>query len=529
MARASFGALFCGRMTRTDRDTPTARQDPLWARPWLVLGVATLAIHLAFNNGYDIYRDELYFIVCGLHPAIGYVDQPPLVPWIAGASYSLFGESLMALRLLPALMMTCTVALTCEGARILGGRQFAQWLAGLCVMTGSVYLINGYLLMTDFMQPLTWLGASLCLVKVIQTGNQRWWLGFGAVVGVSLLSKYLISFYLLGLAVGILTTPLRRSLLSPWLYLGALLALAIGSPSLIWQAQHGVPFLELGKSGIAGKNEPVSAPEFLIQQLLVSGVAGAPVWLAGLWRFAVRPPLPAYRAFPIAWVTAALAFLALHGKAYYLTPIYPFLLAGGAVAVEGWLRRPALRGAILGAIAVIGCIMAPFALPILPPAGLAAYSTMLGVTPKMARVETYPLGILPQQLGDQLGWREMAAKVAAIYNALPPADRARAAFFGRNYGEAAAIDLYARRSGVPPAISGHNAYFLWGPMGHDGSVLIMVGGERAGLERLFQSVEERGTVSTPFAVPRESNLPIYVLRGPRIPMAQLWPLLKHYE
>src|SRR5579862_1268551 len=167
-----------------------ARWQEVWQRsfPALVLAAITLLIHLVCNNRYGIFSDELYFIVCGQHPALGYVDQPPLVPFIAESSYALFGTALLPLRLMPALAMAATVALTAEFARALGGGRFAQWLAGVTVVLGGVFLVDGLLLLTDCLQPLTWLGCCWCILRLAQTKNERWWIAFGVIAGISLLS-----------------------------------------------------------------------------------------------------------------------------------------------------------------------------------------------------------------------------------------------------------------------------------------------------------------------------------------------------
>jgi hypothetical protein len=509
-----------------DADTPRA---PGSARPAIFLSAACLALHLIVNNRYDVLRDELYFIVCGLHPALGYVDQPPLVPLIAGASYSLFGTALFPLRLVPALAMSATVALSAELARMLGGGRFAQWLCGLSVLLGPVFLVNGLLLSTDAIQPLTWLACGWCLVRLAQTGDEHWWLGFGLATGISLASKYLILFYLAGLAVGVLATPLRRSLLKPWLYLGALIALGFLAPSLYWQAANGWPFRELGEAAAGGKNLVLSPLAFLGQQLLFVGFASAPIWLAGLWRFSVRPPLPQLRAFPIAYVVMVVLFFVLHGKAYYLTAIYPVLLAGGAVAIEDWLARPIYRGVAVRVVACAGLLGAPLALPILPPGEYGTYAHAFGLSSQSAATEKTVPGVLPQQLADMFGWREMAVKVSAAYNALPPDERAKAVFFGRNYGEAAAIDVYGPALHGPPSISGHNNYFLWGPQGFDGSVVIMVGGDSPQYAKDYDSVEHVGELDSLYAMPYETNIPVVVFRGRHTPFAEAWPKLKHYD
>ena len=312
-------------------------------RPSLVLGLACLLLHLIVNKRYDTFRDELYFIVCGRHPALGYVDQPPLIPLVAGASDALFGTALLPLRLLPALAMSATVALACDLVRRLGGGRFAQWLCGLAVLTGPVFLADGLLLTTDALQPLTWLACSYCLVRLAQTQDQRWWLGFGLAAGLSLTSKYLILFYLAGLAVGVVCTPLRRALLQLWVYLGAAVALLLPGAQLVWQAENGWPFLELNSAATSGKKSLQSPLAAIGQQILFVGPATAPIWIAGLWRFSVRPPPAALRVFPLAYAVMAALFYALHGKAYYLAPVYPVLLAGGALAIERWLTGRAYR------------------------------------------------------------------------------------------------------------------------------------------------------------------------------------------
>ena len=497
--------------------------------PAAVLATVSLAVHLIVNNSYGAFSDELYFIVCGQHPAMGYVDQPPLVPLIAGFSHALFGAALLPLRLIPALSMSATVWLTAEFARALGGGRFAQWLSGLTVLLAGVFLVDGLLLSTDMMQPLTWLGCGWCLLRIAQTRDERWWLAFGAIAGFSLLSKYLIVFFLVGLAPGILATPLRRSLFGRWIYLGAALGFAIASPSFIWQATHGWPFLELGQTAMNGKNIALTLLGFLGQQILFVGPGAAPVWVAGLWRLSVRPWFPELRAIPIAYVVMAILFLLLHGKANYISAIYPLLLAGGAVAIEEWLTSRSLQGVVLAVVTAVGVLLAPLALPILPPDKYTGYARALGIPATAAQQERFAPSPMPTHLAGMFGWPEMATKVSAIYNALPPNKRARAVFYGRDYGEAAALDVYGPALNGPPVIAGHNNYYLWGPKGFDGSVVIVLDGDVTPLMNNYTSITIVGRIDSPFAESYEAHMPIYVLRGPRIPLATLWPRLKHFE
>lgn len=496
-------------------------------RPAFLLAAMSLVLHLLANGHYGFFRDELYFIVCGTRPDWGYVDQPALVPLLAAGAHGLFGDWLLGFRLLPALVMSGLVALTAEFARLLGGGRFAQWLAGLCVLLGPIFLIQGVLFSTDMFQALTWLGLAWVLVRIERTGDERWWLAFGAIAGFSLNSKYLIAFFLAALAVGLLATPRRASLLRPWLWLGALLAAAMILPNVLWQQAHGWPFIELGKAGSNGKNVALSLPDFFVQQMLQTGQLAGLVWLVGLWAGAVRPRPALARAFPIAWAILMVLFVGEHGKPYYLAPIYPILLGMGAVRIEAWLANRIARGAVLALVAAAGIAIAPITLPILPVETFLRYQAVLGFTPSTG--EHQKLGALPQYYADMFGWREMAEKVAAVYNALPPEERAHAVFWGNNYGEAAAIDIFGRPLGLPPALSGHNQYYLWGPRGADGQVIIIVGGDTGHYAQLFRSYTVAGHVDAPYAMPYETDLPIYVLRGMKMPLARYWPEVKSYN
>ena len=501
----------------------SARAPALW------LGAACFVVHLVANPHYDVFRDELYFIVCGLHPAFGYVDQPPLIPLIAAASFKLFGTALLPLRFVPALANAATVALTADFARQLGGGRFAQFVAGLCTLLAPALVAGGVLMSTDALQPLTWLACAWIVVRVVASGDERWWLAFGAVAGVSLESKYLIAFYLVGLAVGGLATPLRRSLTRPWIYAGATIGLAIALPNVVWQAVHGWPFIAIGVANAGRKSVGMSPLGLMAQQALFVGPAAAPVWLAGLWRLGVRPPAPQWRALASAYVVVVAVVVLVNGKAYYATPIYPSLFAAGAVAWEGWLRRPLARAIAIAVVAVPGLISRLTVLPILPPDVLVPYMQATGFSPKTTKTESGELSELPQYFADMFGWREMAAAVSAVYRALPPDERAEAVFYAPNYGEASALTIYGPALGGPPTISAHNSYFLWGMGGASGAVVITLGRDDARFDDAFGDVHAAGRIESCFAMPYEIGLTIWVLRQPRAPIAEIWPRLRHYD
>ncbi len=218
-----------------------------------------------------------------------------------------------------------------------------------------------------------------------------------------------------------------------------------------------------------------------------------------------------------------------NGKAYYVTPIYPALFAAGAVAWEAWLKRPTARGIAVAVVVIPGLFTVPIALPILSPDALVAYMQAGGFSPKATQTESMKLSALPQYFADMFGWREMAAAVSAVYRDLPPEERAQAVFFAPNYGEAAALDIYGPALGGPPVISVHNSYFLWGPRGASGDVVITLGRDAAGFERDYGDVRAVGRIDSTYAMPYETGLTIWILRQPRAPVAEIWSALKHYD
>jgi hypothetical protein len=493
------------------------------SRPSALLAVACIVLHLLANGHYGFLRDELYFIVCGQRPAWGYFDQPAGLPLLAAWSHDVFGNFLLGFRTIPALSLSAAVALTAELARALGGGRFSQWLAGSCVLLGPVFLFLGVILTTSVFEPLTWLGLAWVLVRLEQSGDERWWLAFGAIAGLSLNCKYIIAFYVIALAFGLLATRQRKSFLHPWIYLGALLAAALALPNIMWQYAHHWPFLELVKVNTGAINIRRPLPGFILQEIILTGPLAAVVWLSGLWAGTIRPKLGIARAFPIAWLIVVAFVDHVHGKPYYCAGIYPILLALGAVRIEEWIRNEDARGAVLGSVIAIGALMAPLTLPILPVKDFIRYQQAVGFMPSTGTHAR--TGILPDYYADMFGWPQIAAQVAAVYRSLPPRDREKAVFLGANYGEAAAVDVFDRNLGLPPAISGHNNYYFWGPLGHDGSVVIAIG-DMQQWTNLFRSVEIAGRVDAPYASPYEQNQPILVLRDMKIPLADYWPKLK---
>jgi 4-amino-4-deoxy-L-arabinose transferase-like glycosyltransferase len=506
-------------------DGSWARLSAALRRPGILLGAFVLAIHFYASGSYGIFRDELYFIACGEHPDWGYVDQPPLIPLLAAAAHTLFPDSLRMLRAVPALGHAATIMLTAETARALGGARFAQTLAGLCVLVGGVYLATGTVLSTDALQPLAWLLCAYGLIRIIRSNDQRWWWAIGAIAGVALMTKYMLAFWLIALAIGLLATSSRRVLWRARPWIAAAIAFAIVLPNLLWQAMHDWPFLVIGRVAAEEKNLPLSPLQFLFAEIDFLNGATVPVWLTGLAAFGFWRRFADLRVFAVAFLVLFSVMLAMHAKPYYPVGAYPVLFAGGAVALEAWLRSHLARGALAGALVLSGIIAAPFALPILPIERFVAYQDLLQRTPRP--LERGEMGRLPEFYADMFGWNELAVQVAAIYAWLSPEDRTKAVYLASNYGEAAAIEVLD--NDLPPAISGHNNYYLWGPRGHDGSVVIRLGGNREALLRAYETVEPAGVFDNPWSMPYERQKILWLCRGRRVPFDQDWASFRNYR
>ena len=308
-------------------DSVMSRTFRLLDHPAICLGLTAFALHLWVNGSYGYFRDELYFIVCGRHPAWGYTDQPPLTPLVAAASDAAF-HSLRGLRLIPAIAAGATAALTASTARMLGGGLYAGWLAGLAVLAGGALQLFGVLMITDTLQPLAWLACGLCIIRAEQDQEPRWWLAAGAIAGIAFLAKYTVALYLGSIALGLLATPERRLLMrwEPWA--AVLIASAIAAPNLVWQAANDWPFVAHTAVLAAHKNIPLSPLAFLLQELLTLGPASAPIWLAGLAAFALWPRFAHLRWVAVSWVVLIAAAVAGRGRPYYLAGAYP-LVDGG--------------------------------------------------------------------------------------------------------------------------------------------------------------------------------------------------------
>jgi 4-amino-4-deoxy-L-arabinose transferase-like glycosyltransferase len=422
----------------------------------LSIAVAKLVFHLLIANRYGIFRDELYYLACSEHLDAGYVDQPPLIAFVAWIARHVFGESLIGLRFIPALAGAATVWLTGKLARELGGGVFAQAVAALATFAAPVFLLMHHWLTMNAFEPLIWLGCAWCVVRAIVRDEPRYWLWFGVLIGVGMENKYSTAFFAFAVVGGLLLTPQRRFLASKWIWLGALCSLLIFLPNLVWMVRHNFPFLELMHNIRSTHRDVVRGPvAFIVDQTMLVNPILFPLWAGGLvWLFWNNTGKQ-FRILGWIYILLLVAFIVLKAKNYYVAPAYSMLFAAGAVAFENLTceRMRWGRPAYVVAIVVVTCLLAPLSVPVLSPENYIAYQKALGLEPLKA--ENQPTGPLPQHFADEFGWEEMAREVGRVYNGLSPEQRAKTAIFANSYGQAGAIDFFGKKYGLPKAISNH--------------------------------------------------------------------------
>jgi hypothetical protein len=491
--------------------------------------VAACLVHFLWNGRYGYFRDELYYVACGQHLAWGFVDHAPLIAVIARLSRFLFGDSLHAIRFFPAVSSGAKILITGWTVRELGGRRYAQILAGAAMLLCPIYLTMDNFLSMNAFEPVFWMLCVAISLRIIRTGNDRLWPWFGLVAGIGILNKHSTLIFGLAFFLALAVSRQRKVLLTPWIWFASFISFLIFLPNFLWESSNNFPTIEILRNVDSLKNAHVSWLQFIAQQAFLVHPLGAPICIAGLWFFLRSREGEPYRHLGWTYCFLLAEFLILRGRIYYLAPIYPMLFAAGAVAIESWIEnygRNWVKAAVLAPLVVGGIIAAPLALPILPLDAAAEYARFWDVD--HVKVEQEASGKLPQMYADMMGWPQQADVVASVFQSLSPDDQSRAAILTRNYGQAGAIDYFGPSLGLPHAISGHNNYYLWGPQQYTGEVVIAVGMPLEDLKPLFDQIDLAATINNEYAIPEENNLPVYICRKPRMTLQQAWPHLKYY-
>jgi 4-amino-4-deoxy-L-arabinose transferase-like glycosyltransferase len=487
----------------------------------ILLAFLKLVFHLLTNGAYGFYRDELGMLDDARHLAWGYVSYPPLTAFLMRISWDLFGQNLAWFRLFPALAESIIIVLAGLVARELGGGRKAVLTTAFVVAIMPVGLFWNTVFQYTVFECLWWVAICYLVLRLVNSEDPRYWLGIGAFIGLGVLTKYSILFYVIGLGLGMLLTGRLRWLKSPWLWAGAGLAFLIFLPNLIWLVQNRFIHLEFLASIHARDIRIGRTQTFLLDQLFSPvNTFTIPLWIAGLFFYFRSPSGKRYRLLGWMSVVPFVIYLLSQGRGYYTAPIYPALFAGGAVLAEAWLARLAPRRAraiewtAWGLWGISGVFLAAMVLP-LAPVGSGWWN--------FARV-------LHDPPAEEIGWQELVQATAQAWDSLPEADKAHAAILA-NYAEGGAVNLYGPAYGLPPVISQDNTGWLRGYGDPPPETVVLVGWTRAYADRNFNECRVGSKMTMPYNVSNEisrDHLEILICRSPKLPWPELWKQIRNF-
>ncbi|QQS36379.1 MAG: glycosyltransferase family 39 protein [Ignavibacteriales bacterium] len=492
-----------------------------------------LLIHLYTNAfaGYGIFRDELYYLSCASRPDIGYVDQPPFSIWVLTVTKSIIGDSVFAIRLIPALISAILVFITGLITKRFGGQAVAISIACTAVILSPIVLgMNSIYSMNTF-DHLFWGLGFYFMLKLVDENKQIDWIILGVIMGIALLNKIGFLWFAAGLFISILLTKDRVKLktFSPWL--AAITALIIFSPFVIWNFLNDFAHIEFIRNASLNKYSGLTPVDFILGQILLQNPYSILIWLPGLYYLFFHPAGKKYKAAGIIYLTAFIILVInWHSKAEYLAAAYPVLFAAGGVFWEKleikknimWIRYALLIPLILS-----GLLTLPLALPILSVETYIKYADAIGMSPSSP--ESKELAELPQFYADMFGWEDLAKSISEVYESLPVEDKNDVVVFAPNYGVAGAVEYFSKKYLLPEVISPHNNFWIWGYGDRIANTIIVVGGNEIDHYSSCAEVYLAKIHQTKYAMPYENNRKIFVCKGLFVPPQKIWEREKNFE
>jgi hypothetical protein len=482
------------------------------------VALATVIVHLVVGDRYGFQRDELATLSDARHLAWGYPAYPPVTPFFGRISLELFGTSLRGFRFFAACAQAVAVVLTGLMTREMGGRRGAQLVAAIAAV--PFCLGGGYEMQYVAFDCLAWVLTAYFIVRLLRSGDARWWMAIGASIGFGMLSKYTMGFFALAIVAAVLLTDNRRYLRSKWLWIGVAISILLFLPNLIWQAQHSFVSLDFLHHIHARDVRQGRATFFLPQQLELTGFR-FPLALAGLYFCLIARDGRRFHMIGWMYVVTLLLFTIARGRWYYMGPAYPMLYAAGAVWGEGWLatlqrdRAMTIRWLVWAALTFEVVSTTAFWLPLAP-----LNSRWWAISNKVQG-----------DFREQIGWPELVQEVARIRDSLTPAERAHLGILGTNYGEAGAIDLYGPEYGLPRAISGVNSFWYRGYGDPPPQTLIVIGLDHEFMDESFASCRLAGHTWNRYGIKNEEtedNPDIYVCGPPKAGWPGFWKEFQYY-
>jgi hypothetical protein len=478
----------------------------------LAIAAGMAAVHIATNGRYGFHRDEFQTLSDALHMDWGFVAYPPFTPFVERVGMALFGHSVMGLRLFSVLAQSVVIFVAGLMAREFGGLRLAQVTAALSVALAPLAMFQGTEFQYSTFDYLWWVLIAYCVIRLLKSDDARWCVAIGVVVGLGLMTKYTMAFYLAGILGGLVLTQARRFLGSKWFWIGIGLAFLICLPNLIWQARHDLISLHFLQSIHKRDVGQGRADGFWRNQFLINAnLASTPLWIAGLiFLFRDRR----YRMLAWMYVIPLVVFAVTKARSYYLGAAYPMLLAMGAVAGERWvgsLRRGwrwTVEAVLFTGIAVCGVYIALVIIPWAASGRLMEFA--------LAR---------NGDLREEIGWDDLVRTVAGVRDGLTPEQQRDFGVVVGNYGEGGAITILGPEYHLPPAIQLTNSGWLRGYPAPPPDTLIVVGWDQHQVERAFTGCRWAAHNGNSLGVKNEESEyhpDIYVCGPPKQGWAEFW-------
>lgn len=481
---------------------------------WALLAIASAIalMHLLTNGRYGFHRDELQFLSDARHLDWGFVAYPPFTPLVERLGMSMFGLSMVGLRLFSVIAQCLVIFFSGLMARELGGGRLSQITTALCAALAPLALFEGTEFQYTTFDYLWWVVIAYCVIRLLKSEDPRWWVAIGAFIGIGFQTKYTMAFYTCGIVGGVVLTQARRYLLSKWLWMGVALSILIFLPNLIWQVRHdfiSLKFLQHIHTRDVGEGR---AQGFFSQQFWACTQAvSVPLWIAGLIGF-LRSPR--YRMLAWMYLIPLALFIAGKGRSYYLGAAYPMLLAMGAVMAERWMAswsrmpRLALQSAFFVLLLAGGVVMTTVLVPLASGGPLKQFALKMN-----------------GDLREEIGWEELVKNIAQIRDSLPPEQRDHVGIVVRNYGEAGAIEILGAAYGLPRPISGTNSEWYRGYPDPPPTTLIVLGTSQEGADMRYTGCRLVGHNGNSQGVENEESKDhpdIFVCGPPKLPWPEYW-------
>lgn len=489
------------------------------------LALLNIAIHLIFSFNLEYHRDELLYFSLGRHPAFGYATVPPVTGWVAWLIQTVFGNSLFAVRIFPALLSGVIVFLVSSLARELGGSIYARILAAAGILVSIIGLRTFLMFQPVHIDLVMWTLVFYLVVKYINTHSDKFLLYLGVAIGFAMLNKYLIGILVFSFLIVLPFTKYRSLFTRKYFWFGMLAGLLVFLPNLLWQIINGLPVIhhmtELKQTQLVNVNQGA----FLVEQLVMPGAASI-LTVAGLVFLLLGRKAGSYRFLAFVAIAVIVSLMLLHGKSYYTQGIFPFLMSAGAVAWELILKKLWARIVLICFLIISTLPVLPIGIPVYKTNGLIKYFRVLTDSYGMGfvcRFEDKSIHSLPQDYADMLGWEELASVTDKVWKIIP--DKKAAFIYCENYGQAGAITVIGKKYGLPEAVSFNESFRYWAPKKFDPDITSViyindVPGED--VRQVFRNVVKVGAITNPDA--REYGTSVYLCSDPAGSFNRFWEL-----